>query len=129
MKRCIYIGFIIVSLSFLIPLFSKNIYLLILNLILCGIGIGLSLPSLDSLVTEGIEKEERGTITSLYSSLRFVGVAAGPPAFAYLMKGPDNYMMILSLILGAVGAFISIKYINPKDEDQNLSPQKQVKHR
>jgi len=129
MKRCIYIGFIIVSLSFLIPLFSKNIFLLILNLILCGIGIGLSLPSLDSLVTEGIEKEERGTITSLYSSLRFVGVAAGPPAFAYLMKGPDNYMMILSLILGIVGAFIAIKYINPKDEDQDISPQIHVKHR
>ncbi len=127
MKRCIYIGFIIVSLSFLIPLFSKNIFLLILNLILCGIGIGLSLPSLDSLVTEGIEKEERGTITSLYSSLRFVGVAAGPPTFAYLMKGPDNYMMILSLILGIVGAFIAIKYINPKEEDQDLLPQKHVK--
>jgi MFS transporter, ACDE family, multidrug resistance protein len=129
MKRCIYIGFIIVSLSFLIPLFSKNIFLLILNLILCGIGIGLSLPSLDSLVTEGIEKEERGTITSLYSSLRFVGVAAGPPAFAFLMKGPDNYMMILSLILGIIGAFIAIKYINPKDEEEVVSLPKHVKHR
>jgi len=129
MKRCIYIGFIIVSLSFLIPLFSKNIFLLILNLILCGIGIGLSLPSLDSLVTEGIEKEERGTITSLYSSLRFVGVAAGPPAFAFLMKGPDNYMMILSLILGIIGAFITIKYINPKDKEEAVTHPKQVKHR
>lgn len=127
MKRCIYIGFIIVSLSFVIPLFSKNIYLLILNLIICGVGIGLSLPSLDSLVTEGVKKEERGTITSLYSSLRFVGVAAGPPAFAFLMKGPDNYMMILSLILGIIGAFITIKFINPKDETQTQQIHTKIK--
>lgn len=43
-----------------------------------GAGIGLALPSLDALITEGIDKQQRGTITSLYSSMRFIGVAAGP---------------------------------------------------
>ncbi|MBW7460848.1 MFS transporter, partial [Paenibacillus sepulcri] len=36
-------------------------------------GIGAALPSLDALITEGIEKEQRGTVTSLYSSMRFIG--------------------------------------------------------
>ncbi|MFC4102019.1 MFS transporter [Paenibacillus xanthanilyticus] len=51
-----------------------------------SIGIGVMLPSMDALITEGIEKEQRGTVTSLYSSMRFIGVAAGPPLAALLMK-------------------------------------------
>lgn len=50
-----------------------------------SIGIGVVLPCMDALITEGIEKEERGTVTSLYSSMRFIGVAAGPPLAALLM--------------------------------------------
>jgi MFS transporter, ACDE family, multidrug resistance protein len=119
MKKCIVIGFIFISLSFVIPIFMKHIVIIIANLIISGIGIGLSLPSLDALVTEGIEKEERGTITSLYSSLRFVGVAAGPPLFAFLMKGPDNNMMYLSLFLGILGLFLTIKFIKPQDTVQD----------
>ncbi|TYP79760.1 MFS transporter [Paenibacillus methanolicus] len=50
-----------------------------------SIGIGVMLPCMDALITEGIEKEQRGTVTSLYSSMRFIGVAAGPPLAALLM--------------------------------------------
>lgn len=53
-----------------------------------GVGIGLILPCLDALITEGINKEQRGTITSLYSSMRFIGVAAGPlVTFAIVREG------------------------------------------
>lgn len=115
MKHCIVIGFILVSLSFVMPIFMKNIYVIIASLLISGIGFGLSLPSLDALVTEGIEKEERGTITSIYSSLRFVGVASGPPTFAFLMKKPDNYMFYLSMLLAVIGLFLTIKFIKPKE--------------
>ena len=49
-------------------------------------GTGAILPAIDALITEGIEKEHRGTITSLFSSARMLGVTAGPPATALLMK-------------------------------------------
>ena len=101
-----------------IPIINKDIYMIITSLLISGIGIGMSLPSLDALITEGIEKEQRGTITSLYSSLRFVGVAAGPPTFAYLMNKPDNYMLYFSIFLAVVGLILSIKYIKPKQETQ-----------
>lgn len=38
---------------------------------------GVCLPCLDAL-TQTIEKEPRGTITSFYSPIRFIGVASGP---------------------------------------------------
>ena len=50
--------------------------------VLSGIGIGVGLPCLDAFITSGIEKEERGTVSSIYSSMRFIGVAAGPPIMA-----------------------------------------------
>ncbi|PEJ57584.1 MFS transporter [Bacillus sp. AFS002410] len=121
MKKCIVIGFILISLSFVIPIFMKSIYMIITSLLISGVGIGLSLPSLDALITEGIEKEERGTITSLYSSLRFVGVAAGPPTFAFLMKKPDNYMLFLSIILAVIGVILAIKFIKPKQEPEPVT--------
>ncbi|RNB67258.1 hypothetical protein EDM52_22920 [Brevibacillus invocatus] len=42
-----------------------------------------ALPCLDAFITEGIKKEERGTISAIYSSMRFIGVALGPQSFLY----------------------------------------------
>ncbi|MBO9598286.1 MAG: MFS transporter, partial [Cohnella sp.] len=49
-------------------------------------GLGAALPCLDSLLTEGIDKEQRGTVTSIYSSIRFLGVAIGPPLAALITE-------------------------------------------
>ena len=121
MKWCVCIGFFLLGLSLIIPIFFKNIYIIIVSLIISGIGIGGILPSLDALITEGIEKEQRGSITSLYSSMRFVGVAAGPPVFALLMKGPDNFLFYLSIFLALAGAILAFCFIKPKmDEKRGL---------
>uniref|UniRef100_UPI003EBBBB64 MFS transporter n=1 Tax=Bacillus cytotoxicus TaxID=580165 RepID=UPI003EBBBB64 len=114
MKWCICIGFLLLGITLTIPIFFKSIYIIIISLVISGIGIGVALPSLDALVTEGVEKEQRGSITSLYSSMRFVGVAAGPPLFALLMKGPDNYIFYLSVFLALLGAILALKFIRPE---------------
>ena len=57
MKKCIYIGFNGVA-SVIIPLFIKGIYLLLLCLVIMGIGIGMALPCLDALITQGIERSK-----------------------------------------------------------------------
>ncbi|ENQ3105257.1 MFS transporter [Bacillus cereus] len=114
MKWCICIGFFLLGITLTIPIFFKSIYIIIISLVISGIGIGVALPSLDALVTEGVEKEQRGSITSLYSSMRFVGVAAGPPLFALLMKGPDNYIFYLSISLALLGAILALKFIKPE---------------
>lgn len=69
----------------LVNFFSQNIYILIGLLTASSIGTGLVLPCLNTMITGAVEKSERGMITSLYNSLRFLGVALGPPLFELLM--------------------------------------------
>ncbi|MFD0588895.1 MFS transporter [Paenibacillus sp. GCM10027627] len=65
---------------------TKGIVFLIAITFAGGVGIGSALPSLDALITEGVEKKQRGTITSVYSSMRFIGVAGGPLTASALLK-------------------------------------------
>ncbi|WEZ07548.1 MFS transporter [Priestia flexa] len=116
MKWCSFFGFLLLTCSFPILFFNTSIVMIIITLVIGGIGIGVALPSLDALITEGIEKEERGTITSIYSSMRFVGVAAGPPLYTLLMKWSDMAVFQMSLFVSAIGAIIVLKAIKPTDE-------------
>ncbi|WP_459501218.1 MFS transporter [Bacillus sp. C1] len=116
MKKCIYIGFILAAASVMLPLFLKGIYLVMVCLVVMGSGIGIVLPCLDALITQGIEKEQRGTVTSFYSSMRFIGVAAGPPLYSFFMKGSDHEVFYLTSIFAIVGAVVTIVWIKPEKD-------------
>lgn len=115
MKWITFGGNLLLGASIFVISFSENIYFLIATFIFCGIGIGVALPCLDALITEGIEKEERGTITSIYSSMRFIGVAAGPPVFVLLMKASHQVMFYSITGLCVVAALIVLKGIKPDE--------------
>lgn len=83
----------VVSLA-LTVFFYKNLVVFIELLTLSCIGIGLLLPCLNTIITGSVEKEERGMITSLYNCLRFLGVAAGPPLFSWMMDRSDRLVFI-----------------------------------
>lgn len=87
MKWLIVIGTAILAIMMLICgiMNTKGLLFLLTFMFISGAGIGLALPSLDALITEGIEKKQRGTITSLYSSARFIGVAVGPLIASWLL--------------------------------------------
>ncbi len=72
------------SLLFLNYISSLLVYLIFFSII--GISTGLVLPSVNTLVTSSARTEQRGVITSIYGAARFLGVAAGPPAFASLLE-------------------------------------------
>ncbi len=108
-------GLAILSLAIFTVSFSKDIYLLLTCIFISGVGIGIALPCLDALVTEGIEMEQRGTISSLYSSMRFLGVAVGPPIFAVLMKTSHFLMFFSNSILCVIAVFIVLLSIKPED--------------
>ncbi|WP_100373843.1 MFS transporter [Bacillus sp. FJAT-45037] len=113
MKRMTLTGIILLTISMLALSFSNDIYFLLCALLSSGVGIGIALPSLDALVTEGIQMEQRGSVTSLYSSMRFVGVAAGPPVFALLMEATHFLLFILQAGIGMIGVLIVIFFIRP----------------
>lgn len=96
---------------------SDTLVWLIVLLFLGGMGIGMSLPSLDALITEGIEKKERGTITSLYSSARFIGVAGGPLVASTLMK-QERWLFYMFAAIGIVCCLVALFAIKPKKADE-----------
>ncbi|AZK46341.1 MFS transporter [Paenibacillus lentus] len=113
MRWLMNIGLVAMTLSLAATLFFlKNIYVFIGLLTVSSIGTGLLLPCLNTMITGAIQKSERGMITSLYNSLRFLGVAAGPPLFGWMMDQSDRlvFITVSALSLGTLGlVFFLIK--------------------
>lgn len=81
-----------------------------------GFGIGAALPCLDAFVTEGIDKEQRGSISSFYSSMRFVGVAAGPPVASLLMQQSVSIFFWVMVVCAFASSLLTLFLIRPKKE-------------
>ncbi|KRE34950.1 MFS transporter [Paenibacillus sp. Soil522] len=113
MRWLMNIGLISMTISLAAAIFFfKNIYLFIGLLTISSIGTGLLLPCLNTMITGAVQKSERGMITSLYNSLRFLGVAAGPPLFGWMMDKSDQivFISVSALSLLALGlVFFLIK--------------------
>lgn len=116
MKNITVIGMALLAGSFVLLRFQHSFIFLLSLLIFSGIGIGIALPCLDALITAGIEKEERGTITSLYSSMRFVGVASGPPIYAYIMSVSEHLVYYVSGAASILALLIVMLFIKPEKE-------------
>ncbi|WP_397537202.1 MFS transporter [Rummeliibacillus pycnus] len=111
-KVIIIICLIIVSASIVFVGFSKeSLTLLLIVTSIAGIALGALLPVLDAIITENIQKEERGTVTSFYSSARYIGVAAGPPIMSLVMENYLNTSYIVAGVLGLILLFLVLKYI------------------
>jgi len=123
-RRLMNVGLAASTASFaLVLVFHPNIYVLI-GLITCGsIGTGLLLPCLNTMITGAVPRTERGMITSLYSSLRFAGVACGPPLFGWLMgldRANDHAVFIAAASLSLAALLLVFFLIRP---ERNLSRQ------
>ncbi|WP_409345762.1 MFS transporter [Paenibacillus sp. MBLB4367] len=93
-----------------------NIYLFIGLLTISSIGTGLLLPCLNTMITGSVEKAERGMITSLYNSLRFIGVAFGPPLFGWMMDKSHASVFITVSVLSAVTLGLVFFLIKPEGQ-------------
>lgn len=113
MKWCGVIGLVMSSVALVGISMFNNIYFVIGCLVVCGAGIGIVLPSSDALITEGIEKQLRGTITSLYSSMRFIGVSLGPPVMSILMQAGHVTMFICFAIVSVIAAILLLTMVKP----------------
>lgn len=113
MRRLMNIGLCLMVISLALAIWlNTNLYFFIGLLTLSSIGTGLLLPCLNTMITGAVEKAERGMITSLYSSLRFFGVAFGPPLFGWLMgiSHQTVFITVSALSLIALGlVFFMVK--------------------
>ncbi|RJX28083.1 MAG: MFS transporter, partial [Dethiobacter sp.] len=107
------LGLIIMSVAMgILPLCYRSIIVYPIMLGLLGLGSGLVLPAINTMVTSATQSEQRGGVTSLYGSVRFIGVALGPPTFSLLQNGGIPLMFLtgsgLALTAGILGfIFIS----------------------
>ncbi|WP_391122752.1 MFS transporter [Psychrobacillus sp. L3] len=115
-KRMMIICLIVTSASVIFVGFTKEkLFLLLVVTSIVGIAIGALLPVLDAIITGNIKKEERGTVTSFYSSSRFIGVAAGPPIMSLVMKNYLNVSYITVGVLGLILLFLVFKFVKVEE--------------
>ncbi len=117
MKKLMLIGFSLMTISYaLLALFEKLVPFLAI-LALSSVGAGLILPCVNSLITGSVGKERRGFVTSLYGSVRFIGVAIGPPVFARLMDWSRTGMFLSIAILALIVGLLVLLFIRVKGKD------------
>lgn len=121
-KRALMKILVVTGLSFttaaliFLPLFEQVIiYFIAISVV--GVGTGLVLPCLNTLITSAASIEERGLVTSLYGSVRFFGVAFGPPIYGFLMARSVSLMFWSSAGLALAGAILALIFIKSKKED------------
>lgn len=88
------------------PLFT-NIYPFMLMLLLLGVCIGAVLPPVNAIITGATKADKRGIVTSLYGTVRFFGVAIGPPLFGLLVQHGRWTMFISAAGVTALAAIIA----------------------
>ncbi|GGJ10323.1 putative MFS-type transporter YitG [Alicyclobacillus cellulosilyticus] len=70
-----------------------------------ALGTGLVMPSLSTIITSLVASAHRGGVTSLYSGMRFIGAAFGPPAFAsWGMRAPTVCFLAAAGLAAACAA-------------------------
>lgn len=94
---------------------AQRAWPLVALLSLSALGTGCVLPSLNMLITSAVDSALRGVVTSFYGSVRFLGVAAGPPAITYLMTWPRVWMFAAVAALCVVCAGLAVWFIRPQE--------------
>lgn len=115
MKLLVIAGLIIGTVPMaLLAFFSKSIIMFFILISLIGVGTGMVLPALNTLITSSTSPEERGMVTALYGGVRFMGVALGPPIFGVLMNIGKPVMFITGAVISGITALLAFFFINEK---------------
>ncbi|MFD2046512.1 MFS transporter [Ornithinibacillus salinisoli] len=121
MKKLQLLGFSFMTISYGSLIFIEKIVPFLAVLAISSVGAGLILPCVNSLITGAVGKERRGFVTSLYGSVRFFGVALGPPIFSRLMDWSRTGMFVtlatFSLLIGLL--VLLLLHVKGKDGKKN----------
>ncbi|OCA90761.1 MFS transporter [Bacillus sp. FJAT-27225] len=119
MKKLIVLGLTFMTVSYALLVFFEKLIPFLIVLVLSSVGTGLVLPCLNSLITGSVGKERRGFVTSLYGSVRFIGVAIGPPIFTRLMEWSRTGMFLSIASLTLVVALLCLLLIHVKSNNED----------
>jgi len=117
MKKIAVLGFIFMTISYGSLVFVERLVPFLAVLGISSVGAGLILPCVNSIITGAVKKERRGFVTSLYGSVRFLGVAAGPPIFSRLMDWSRTGMFISLAVFTLIVGLLVLLLIRVKGKD------------
>jgi len=125
MKKLIIVGLLLMTISFSSLIFFTKLVPFFAVLAISSIGTGLALPCINSFITGSVSTKQRGFVTSLYGSVRFLGVAIGPPIYGALMAWSRTGMFLstagLTLFVGILClVFIHVSKKEPSKESDTL---------
>lgn len=112
MKKLIILGLILMTASFSTLIFFKSLVPFFAVLAVSSIGTGLALPCINSFITGSVPSDRRGFVTSLYGSVRFLGVAIGPPIYSALMDWSRTGMFLSTASLTLLAALFCLILIH-----------------
>lgn len=114
MRRLMLIGLTIMTASLVAAsIWHKSFIALICMITVSSIGTGLLLPCLNTLITGAVDRSHRGMVTSLYNSLRFFGVAAGPPLVSWIADHSVTWLFIGLTALSAIVLWGVARFVHP----------------
>ncbi|MEN1969455.1 MFS transporter [Lentibacillus sp. N15] len=117
MKKLSVLGFLLMTISYGSLVFLEKLIPFLVVLAISSVGAGLILPCVNSIITGAVGKERRGFVTSLYGSVRFLGVALGPPIFSRLMDWSRTGMFISIAVLTLVVGLLVLTLIHVKGKN------------
>ncbi|EKP93722.1 MFS transporter [Thermaerobacter subterraneus] len=111
LKAVVVTGLAILALGTAALFLTRQLVPMVAAISVMGLGYGLALPALNTLITSSVESAERGGVTALYGTVRFFGAALGPPAFGLLLPLGRAAMYLgsaaaVAAVLGLVAAFL-----------------------
>jgi MFS transporter, ACDE family, multidrug resistance protein len=116
MKKLIVIGLLLMTVSFATLVFFQQLVPFIAILVISSVGTGLVLPCINSFITGSVGTAKRGFVTSLYGSVRFLGVAIGPPVYGWAMDWNRTGMFLGTAGLTLLVAALSMLLIRVKKQ-------------
>ncbi|MDF9409094.1 MFS transporter [Pelotomaculum isophthalicicum JI] len=125
MKFLVVAGLAIMAAALAFLPLAKGVIIYFVAISIVGLSTGMALPCLNNLITSAASMEERGLVTSLYGSVRFFGVAFGPPLYGFLMAKSTNLMFWSSAalaLLTAVTTLIFIKDTGSAETQKQAAP-------
>ncbi|MFC0558084.1 MFS transporter [Halalkalibacter alkalisediminis] len=89
-KKAIILGLILMVLGSTLMINFDSLILFIGSIMLFSSGFGILLPAANAALASIVPKRERGTMFSLYSMMRFLGVALGPLLFGLWLQNIEQ---------------------------------------
>jgi ACDE family multidrug resistance protein len=117
MKGLIILGTLLMTLSFSMLIFFSKLIPFFAVLVVSSVGTGLTLPCINSFITGSVPTDRRGFVTSLYGSVRFLGVAVGPPIYSTLMGWSRTGMFLITAGLTLFACLLCMVLIHVKKKE------------